>query len=151
LIKNSGRNEDTLKIYFSGSIRGGRHDASIYNELVSHLETYGTVLTAFIGSLDLPEQDEEGVTDEKIWGRDVRWVAEADVLVAEVTQNSLGVGYEIGLASKVNTPVLALYRETPGKRLSAMVGGDPNVTVIQYKIIIEAISAIDRFMQTATT
>ncbi|NOZ07325.1 MAG: nucleoside 2-deoxyribosyltransferase [FCB group bacterium] len=135
-----------MKIYFSGSIRGGRHDASIYKELVDHLQKYGEVLTAFIGSLDLPELDEAGVTDQEIWQRDVRWVGEADVLVAEVTQTSLGVGYEIGLARKVGTPVLALYRETPGKRLSAMVAGDPNVKVIRYTKLPEAVAAIDEFL-----
>jgi len=136
-----------MKIYFSGSIRGGRGDAAVYNKIIKHLEKYGNVLTAFIGDPDLPVTDEEGVTDYVIWERDVRWVTEADILVAEVTQTSLGVGYEIGVANKVSTPVLALYRPQDGKRLSGMVGGDPNVTVFNYNEVVETLPAIDEFIE----
>ena len=38
------------------------------------------------------------------------------VLVAEVTQPSLGVGYEIGRAVDMNKRILCLYRPQPGKR-----------------------------------
>ena len=127
--------EHPFKIYFSGAIRAGREDVGYYRELISFLETHGEVLTAFIGDNSLTQMDEPGVTDLEIWERDVRWVAEADILVAEVTRPSLGVGYEIGRAHQVNTPVLALYRTSPDRRLSAMVCGDPNVTVQAYHSI----------------
>ena len=39
------------------------------------------------------------------------------VLVAEVTQPSLGVGYEIGRAFNMNKKILCLYRPQPGKRV----------------------------------
>ncbi len=121
-----------MKIYFSGSIRGGRQDARIYGELLKILQQFGDVLTPIIGDVELDETDEAGVSDEVIWNRDVNWVEEADILVAETTQTSLGVGYEIAWAHLHKVPVLALYRQQPGKRLSAMVGGDPNVSVCQY-------------------
>ena len=38
------------------------------------------------------------------------------VIVAEVTQPSLGVGYEIGRAYAMNKPILCLYRPQPEKR-----------------------------------
>ena len=37
------------------------------------------------------------------------------VLVAEVTQVSLGVGYEIGRAMEMNKDILCLYRPQPNK------------------------------------
>ena len=37
------------KIYFAGSIRGGREDASLYNSVIQHLSQYGTVLTEHVG------------------------------------------------------------------------------------------------------
>ena len=37
------------------------------------------------------------------------------VIVAEVTQPSLGVGYEIGRAFDMNKPILCLYRPQQGK------------------------------------
>lgn len=38
------------KIYFAGSIRGGRQDADLYLRIVEQLKTYGTVLTEHVAS-----------------------------------------------------------------------------------------------------
>ncbi len=45
-----------MKIYFAGSISGGRDDVHIYANIVDILKTYGTVLTEHVGNLDIPEQ-----------------------------------------------------------------------------------------------
>ncbi len=42
-----------LKIYFCGSILAGRDDAGLYNKLITHLQTHGTVLTAHVGRMDV--------------------------------------------------------------------------------------------------
>lgn len=62
------------------------------------------------------------------------WLQEADVVVAEVTTPSLGVGYEIGKAEEKKR-VLCLYREQDGKRLSAMISGNPQIRVEKYRTI----------------
>ncbi len=38
-----------LKIYFAGSIRGGRVDAPIYQFLIAYLSSFGEVLTEHVG------------------------------------------------------------------------------------------------------
>lgn len=40
------------------------------------------------------------------------------VLIAEVTQPSLGVGYEIGRAMERGKPILCLFRPSSGRGLS---------------------------------
>lgn len=42
-----------MKIYFCGSIRGGRDDVEIYRKLVTTLQKYGTVLTEHVSSREL--------------------------------------------------------------------------------------------------
>jgi hypothetical protein len=37
-----------MKIYFAGSIRGGREDAALYLEIIEYLKTFGEVLTEHI-------------------------------------------------------------------------------------------------------
>ena len=44
-----------LKIYFAGSIRAGRADASLYQRIVKILQKYGTVLTEHVGDPALTE------------------------------------------------------------------------------------------------
>lgn len=39
-----------MKVYFCGSIRGGRDDVTIYQRIIQKLQSYGTVLTEHVGS-----------------------------------------------------------------------------------------------------
>ena len=73
-----------MKIYFAGSIRGGRDDQDLYMQLIQELNAYGTVLTEHIGDKTLSAQG-ESVDEKFIFERDMRWVSEADVIVAEVS------------------------------------------------------------------
>lgn len=45
----------SLRIYFAGSIRGGREDAQLYHRIIGLLQRYGTVLTEHVGDPSLVE------------------------------------------------------------------------------------------------
>ena len=49
------------------------------------------------------------LSDQEIHDRDLQWIIESDMLVAEVTIPSLGVGYEIGRAIEMGKPILCLF------------------------------------------
>ncbi|XP_069624320.1 5-hydroxymethyl-dUMP N-hydrolase [Ranitomeya imitator] len=117
-----------LSLYFCGSIRGGREDRAIYAEIIRRLQRYGTVLTEHIGSPEISEtgEDAQEEGDKFIHDRDVSWLQRADVVVAEVTQPSLGVGYELGRAVAMNKKILCLFRVSSGRVLSAMIRGADN-------------------------
>ena len=135
-----------MKIYFAGSIRGGRDEQRIYYQLIRGLQDYGQVLTEHVGDPDLTQWGDDGPSDRGIYQRDMAWLAEAELVVAEVTMPSLGVGYEIGRAESLGQPVLCLYQKQYGRRLSAMISGNPGVTVKQYTTVPEALVHIDRFI-----
>ena len=135
-----------MKIYFAGAIRGGREDAQLYKKLIAYLKEKGQVLTEHIGSTDINREGETSSKDEEIYNRDIKWLQSADIVVAEVTTPSLGVGYELGIAEKLNIPVLCLYRPDEGNRLSAMVSGNAIFTCREYTVFIEAQKWIDDFI-----
>ncbi|XP_047652901.1 2'-deoxynucleoside 5'-phosphate N-hydrolase 1 [Phacochoerus africanus] len=111
-------------LYFCGSIRGGREDQALYGRIVSRLRRFGAVLTEHVAAAELSARGEEAVAgDRAIHERDLAWLQQADVVVAEVTQPSLGVGYELGRAIALNKPVLCLFRPQSGRVLSAMIRG----------------------------
>ncbi len=136
-----------MKIYFAGAIRGGRNDVDLYIKLINHLKKYGEVLTEHIGERNLTAKGEKDKTEEFIHNRDMNWLLEADVMVAEVTTPSLGVGYEIGRAVMDKKKVLCLYREQKGTRLSAMIRGCKDVKTNNYVDFDEAIKYIDEFLK----
>jgi len=134
-----------MKIYFAGSIRGGRDDKDLYQELITYLKEYGTVLTEHIGKSTLLETGETEPSDEWIFERDMKWIEQSDVLIAEVTTPSLGVGYEIGRAEAMGKNLLCLYRPQNGKRLSAMISGNSKANAQEYQTLEEAKQIIDKF------
>ena len=119
-------------------------------KLIAYLKEKGQVLTEHIGSTDLSWEGETSSKDEEIYNRDIKWLQSTDIVVAEVTTPSLGVGYELGIAEKLNIPVLCLYRPDEGNRLSAMVSGNAIFTCREYTIFIEAQKCIDDFIQPLT-
>lgn len=129
-----------MKIYFAGSIRGGRDDQKLYLEVIAELGKYGAVLTEHIGDKALTGQGETTITDTYIFERDMAWVREADVIVAEVSTPSLGVGYELGQSESMGKPILCLSRQIEGKRLSAMVAGNAYVKISEYKTIEDVVA-----------
>ncbi|MDB5223053.1 MAG: nucleoside 2-deoxyribosyltransferase [Chitinophagaceae bacterium] len=133
-----------MKIYFAGSIRGGRDDQKIYFEIIEHLKKMGTVLTEHICN-DLTEMGEREKTDDWIFNRDMDWLTESDVLVAEVTTPSLGVGYEISKAESLGKPVICLFRGAGTKSLSAMIAGNKDLNVYRYGDINDALQYLDSF------
>ena len=70
------------------------------------LKHYGQVLTEHLGNDQEIESKDRILTDVQIHDRDMEWIRESDLVVAEVTIPSLGVGYEIGRAIELGKPVL---------------------------------------------
>jgi nucleoside 2-deoxyribosyltransferase len=135
-----------MKIYFAGSIRGVPEDHGVYQTLVEKLQVFGQVLTEHVGNPDLTEAGENALPDKEIFQRDMSWLKEADVIVAEVTAPSLGVGYEIGRAEALGKPVVCLYRQKDGRRLSAMIAGSPQLQVHVYEDIDQAVALVATFL-----
>lgn len=136
-----------MKIYFAGSIRAGRGDVNIYSELIEYLKTYGEVLAEHVGDKGLTEIGEDGPNDRWIYERDMAWLRSSDRVVAEVTLPSLGVGYEVAVAEQLGLKTLCIYRPQAGKRLSAMLAGNKNITVREYALLEDVFAIIDDFLK----
>ena len=135
-----------MNIYFACSITGGRQDEIIYQTLVAAMQEFGhQVPTSILASPEVMPL--EGlVTPEDVYARDSAWIEECDLLVAEVSTPSHGVGYEIGYALALGKRVLCLYRA--GCKVSKMILGNahPLLVVRSYKTSQEAIQLLHLFL-----
>ena len=134
-----------MKIYFCGSIRGGRDLARRYERVIGMLQGCGTVLTEHVGSDEVIQTKDRVLTDREIHDRDMGWIMESDLLVAEVTVPSLGVGYEIGRAIESGKPVLCLFDANVDNSLSAMIAGSKGVDVKLYRSEEEIEGILEEF------
>lgn len=133
------------KIYFAGSIRGGRIDAELYSRIIRYMQQSAVVLTEHIGSphLNLMEQ---GKRDRDIYDQDMDWLRESDILIGECTCPSLGVGYELAYAEKIGKPCHIFYDRTK-TQLSAMLTGNPYFHIHPYENESEIYPLIDEILK----
>lgn len=120
------------KLYFSCSVRGGRENLSVYQLCISALSKKYDILTVHLGS-DHIEKLEEKMSDEQIYSQDRKFLDEAELVVAECSTPSIGVGYELAYAEKRGIPCFVLYKEDGNKKLSAMISGDSYFKKFPYR------------------
>ena len=131
-----------LKIYFGGSIKGGRSKVEDYKKIVDYLKTIGTVLDEHVADPNL-QSSGESITSTEIYNRDVSWINECDILIAQVTVPSLGIGYEIGYAESLNKRIICLYQND--ESISAMIKGNNSITHISYDDVDELITKLSTY------
>ena len=119
-------------VYFAGSIRGGRVDAALYHRIISYIKKTDTVLTEHIGKSNISLTAQTRAVDTHIYEQDTTWLRSSDLLIAECTCPSLGVGYELAYAEAHNIPVFIFYDKTKSN-LSAMLNGNTYFTIISYE------------------
>ena len=136
-----------MKIYFAASIRGGRKDQNKYNELIRFISSKVEVLTEHVGDSSLEQTGEQNLSDKEIYQRDLEWLESADAVIAEVTNPSLGVGYELGIAEKLGKPILCLFDDADHNRnLSAMISGNHKIMTFCYTSLEQAKEEIISFI-----
>ncbi len=135
-----------IKIYFAGSIRGGRGLAGKYREIIDMLKKHGQVFTEHVGDDIAIDRDNVGLTDREIHDRDLEWIRQSDLMVAEVTIPSLGVGYEIARAIDLQKSVLCLVDRDSAPGLSAMISGCSDLRIIEYASVDEAEIILKEFI-----
>ena len=127
-----------MNIYFACSITGGREFETVYQEIVTALiKDKHEIPTSHLTKSDAME-NEHILAPRDVYERDVNWIKNCDVLIAEVSVPSHGVGYEIGYALGIGKPVLAVYQA--GRKVSKMISGNPDVN-LQVKVYQDSADA----------
>ncbi|HEX5807868.1 MAG TPA: nucleoside 2-deoxyribosyltransferase [Anaerolineales bacterium] len=136
-----------MNIYFACSITGGREFEAVYQTIVrALLEDGHQVPTAHLADPGVTAV-EAVIEPRQVYERDTGWIRDCDVLIAEVSVPSHGVGYEIGFSLALGKPVLALYQE--GRSVSKMIQGnpDPNLSIHCYETPQEAVLKMRKFLK----
>ncbi len=132
------------KVYFACSIRGGC-DTSLYQAIVDAIKEAGGDVLSEVFVKDAIEYGGSQLPVDEIYKRDTQMIHDADVMIAEVTNPSLGVGYELAYAESLNRPILCLFKKDSERKLSAMVAGNEYNTV-KYTEPHEIIGVVREFL-----
>ena len=120
-----------MKLFFAGSIRGGGGYVKVYRRIIALLTSHGEVISEYLNENGSPGKDEKA-GDALIYARATESIRHSDLVIAEVSQPSLGVGYEIALAESIGIPVIALFHRGSEYRISAMIAGNEKIITLPY-------------------
>jgi nucleoside 2-deoxyribosyltransferase len=92
------------------------------------------VLTRHLIRNDVWEAD-RALSPQEVYLRDMTWLKQCDLLMAEVSGSSFGLGFETGyLLGATTKKVVLFYRRDAEKKISLMITGitHPNCSLVPY-------------------
>lgn len=133
-----------VRIYLAAAMTNPARDVAIAAALVNWLEGRGHVVpTRHVASTHARSLDRE-LSDRDLAQRDLQWLATSDVLVAEVSTPSHGVGIEVTAALAHGLPVLLLHHQEA--QVSRLLLGLTGVESQAYDSAEEALDHLSRFL-----
>lgn len=103
-----------MTIYFTASLNRSQKDQEYYTIIVSFLKKKGhdviadQILQKTRNTVHHQSPEERKKYFEKV----EHWLTECDAVIAEVTNQSVSVGYEISRAQHLKKPILILFHDT---------------------------------------
>ncbi len=129
-----------MKIYFGFTVAGNRSSLEAARKIVELLVRMGhEVLTRHLVRDDAWEADQR-ITPLQVYARDMKWLEQCDLFMAEVSGSSFGVGFETGyLLGATKKKVVLFFRRDSEKAISRIITGvaHPNCTVVAYSQVEE--------------
>ncbi|HEY2434781.1 MAG TPA: nucleoside 2-deoxyribosyltransferase [Vicinamibacterales bacterium] len=141
-----------MRIYLACTVRGDRGAVAALRTLVTALDAIGhTVLTAHLLE-DGVDAAEAALTERAVYERDIAWLESCDVLIADASGSSYGVGFEVGYvlgrSDRTVQRVLLLYRADRANQISRLVHGNthPRCTVLKYDNPADLIDRVAEYL-----
>jgi len=139
-----------MKIYLACTVRGDRGGVAAGRVICQRLLHHGhEVLTTHLLADDV-DTAESLITEGEVFRRDLEWLTACDVLVAEASGSSYGVGFEVGYvlgrAAASGQRVVLLYDAARRDKVSRLITGndDTACTTFGYTTVEELTAFIDR-------
>jgi nucleoside 2-deoxyribosyltransferase len=124
-----------MNIYLACTVRGDRGAVNALRELAAELESAGHVILTRHLLDDGVDAAEAALSERQVYERDIQWLTAADVLIADASGSSFGVGFEVGWvladAERTNRRVLLLYRADRRDQISRLIVGNAHPRCIR--------------------
>jgi nucleoside 2-deoxyribosyltransferase len=129
-----------MKIYLGFTVAGNRSSVDAAKTILGALHSMGhEVLTSHLVREDAWDAD-RSVTPQEIFARDMKWLAECDLFIAEVSGSSFGLGFETGyLLGATQKKTFLFYEQAAEHRISLLITGNthPNCSLAPYSQLDE--------------
>jgi len=120
-----------MKIYLGFTVAGSRSSVEAAKKILNVLQSLGhEVLTSHLVRDDAWEAD-RSVAPQKIFARDMTWLAQCELFVAEVTGSSFGLGFETGyLLGATAKKTILFFERDAAHRISLLITGNTHANCV---------------------
>jgi hypothetical protein len=129
-----------MQIYFGFTVAGNRSAVMVAKKIVVILEEMRhEVLTRHLVEDNAWEAD-RGITPKEVYLRDMKWLEQCDMFIAEVSGSSFGLGFETGyLLGATSKKVVLFFRRDVESKISLLITGNshPNCRLVPYSDLNE--------------
>lgn len=144
-----------MRIYLACTVRGDRGGIRAGRAICERLQQHGhEVLTTHLLADDV-DAAESRLSEEDVYQRDIDWLSRCEVLVAEASGSSYGVGFEVGYvlgrARSTGQRVVLVYEAARRHAISRLIIGnrDAACTTFAYASLEELTAFVDRHFASA--
>ena len=144
-----------MNVYLACTVRGNRAALDSARRIALTIGECGhIVLTSHLLD-DNVDVAESTLTEQEVFERDLAWLARADVLIAEASGSSFGVGFEVGYfladAAASGRHALLLYDASRRHLVSRLAIGNshPHCTTRAYHDAADLSRAVEGFLTPA--
>jgi hypothetical protein len=124
-----------MKIYFGFTVAGDRSTLETARKMVACLESLGhEVLTRHLVD-DGARAADSLLGPQAVYERDMAWIRQCDLFIAEASGSSFGVGFEAGyLLGAATAKVILFFKSDRIDKLSFLITGNThlNCTLVPY-------------------
>ena len=142
-----------MNIYLACTVRGDRSAVTALRGLVASLEAAGHVVLTKHLLDDNVESAESQLTERQVYERDITWLEACDVLIADASGSSFGVGFEVGYvlarSDRTHQRVLLLYSAGREHAVSRLIAGNahPRCEVQKYENPEDLVSRVSQSLK----
>jgi hypothetical protein len=117
-----------MRVYLACTVRGDRGGVAAGRAIARHLQERGhEVLTTHLLADDA-DVAEAALSEKAVYQRDVEWLSACDLLIAEASGSSYGVGFEVGFvlgrAAQTGQRVVLVYDQSRRGAISRLITGN---------------------------
>lgn len=138
-----------MKVYLACTVRGDRGALAVVRKIAETLGAAGhEILTSHLLADDV-DRAERSLSSQAVFARDLQWLDSCDLLVAEASGSSYGVGFEtgyiLGRAATTGQRVLLLYERDREGQVSRLIAGNthPACSVLAY----DDVAQVEAFLE----
>ena len=141
-----------MQIYLACTVRGDRGGLTIARAVCARLHHHGhVVLTTHLLADDV-DAAESVLTERQVYERDIEWLDGCDLLIAEASGSSYGVGFEVGYvlgrSAHTRQRVVVLYDDRRKAKVSRLLLGNahPHCTTYGYRSQEDLVRFVDKYL-----